>query len=252
MQGKSALPPLRAAPDVKPSLGPNPPWRDRDWELVDWACRSLTAETERVAHGIYDFLEMHDKGKALRKMLLYQEYKEEVSKRIQDDIDTELARRSTRSISRRRQASMSDYIRASNSKANGLSLDVIMPDYNPYKGKDHTIRFDNRVRNDPCKLELRKAEARAPLELGTGSNHVCRPVKLVPRLSVQLWDKLETTPFGRDAMPSTVYFGAKWQLENKVMPDHFNFPIDNTAALREIPKGKRCIFPQPSAHSEAR
>lgn len=245
-----------ALTDSFPVLAPPAPapaparefWKDKGAEMLDLAFHKLMEEEKGLVKDVSTYLTMHERQRHHNSLQLLQQFDEEVFSAIQTDIDAELAKRPSRSLTLRRKASMEDFLRASNSKTTGLYLDVVLPDYNPASPHKHIIRFSSRVENDPCKLELRNS---LPYNLEPGVK-IKKKEKMGiggPRLPVRLWDKLDVTPYGRMGQPHTVLANREWKIKNKVLHDQYNYPKDGASMIKEGlmtgtgvvgDKGKRC------------
>ena len=144
---------------------------------------------------------------------------------------------------------MDEFIRVHNSKTSGLFLNVVLPDYIPDSAHQHAIRYNNRYNRDPCKLELRN-QSNGSLEAGPRKKAEAKPGIAGPRLSVELWDRLDTTPYGRMGQPST-WTGHKYSLRNQARGARSTCP----AAAQSLPTARRpsaCLRPARSRALVAR
>lgn len=137
-------------------------------------------------------LKKHDEQRRNRRQALYKEWEHKVFNTIQQQIDEQLARVRTEDISERRRALMEDYIITSNKKLTGLYLDIIIEsEYDPFVAHKKLMKYQMSELQDPLKQEINAANA-----LPSGK------LKPKPRygrdsLAVELWDKLDSTPYGR-------------------------------------------------------
>ena len=173
---------------------------------------------------------------------LYNTWECDVFERAQEEISAAVNARTQRSVSERNAARMEEFIHVSNSKPHGVFRDIVIEsEYDPLAAHSECLRYDNRVRHDPCKLELRKQTQKAAdaarraefLKPDTGG--------LVPRLSPLVWDKLESTPYGRLGKVVPRPDAPAYRLTNRVTFDEYQMVRGREVLERELPLGKRCF-----------
>jgi len=180
---------------------------------------------------------------------LYNKWEAEIYEPIQNQLHHAVNARNTHNISKRNAALMQRFLEVSNAKEpHGVFRDIVIEsEYDPMHAHDLTrMTYDPRTAFDPCKLELHRSAPRAgshsripPWDIGS-----TRPAPgVVPRLSVKMWDKLESTPYGRLGKLVPDPHAKPYALTNNVMRDGFAIERSYDLVSREIPKGKRC-FPR--------
>ena len=90
---------------------------------------------------------------------------------------------------------------------------------------------------DPLKLELHNTQEGKPKQ-PRGGRHT---------LSVTMWDKLDSTPYGRFNQMPPAAPPAERAPTSKVRFDHYNFARGPEAVALEYPKGKRVVPPPHAA-----
>jgi len=187
-------------------------------------------------------LKLREEQRWNRKTELYKEWEQKVFKVVQRQIDEQLARIRTEEISERRRALMEDYIRTNNKKLQGLYLDIIIEsEYDPFVAHKKLMRYQMSDLSDPLKQEVNAFNT-----LPSG--------KLKPKpkwgrdsLPVTLWDKLDSTPFGRfDRLlvdnPPPQEPRADRPHFSRVNFDHYRISTNRADLDREFPRGKRIGF----------
>jgi hypothetical protein len=172
-----------------------------------------------------------------RKQQLCREWQEKVFGVIQGQIDAQLASISVEEISARRRELMEHYIRVSNEKRYGLYRDIIIEsEYDPMVAHNSLLRYQMSDSSDPLKMELVDAQAR-------GSNLERKKEVGRGTLSATMWDKLDSTPYGRfdrlDAGRPKVDFNPETFTMSRVPFEHYKFTTDRKVLDREFPRGKR-------------
>ena len=222
--------------------------KEEEHEKFEELYETLVNEEQSFVDDVKEFLQTQARHEVRKREALHREWDEAVYQKVQADIDRQLAKRSVAEISARRYALMDDYVRVSNTKAYGLFRDIIIPEeYDPMIAHDNPLKYDSRVRFDPCKLELRM-HAPDGLLSGSKSGGFSRGEPPSHRFPPTMWDKLEATPHGRfNKMMSAPMSAEKAAtLKSSVVNDHFNVIFGREVIDREFPKGKRC-FPKSSA-----
>lgn len=204
------------------------------------------SEENKFLDDVDTFLQNREHAKQIRKQHLFQDWQEKVYGNIQRQIESQLAALSVEEISGRRRALLEDYIRVSNEKAHGLFRDIIIEaEYDPLVARQHAIGYHINDSFDPIKLELNQ---KAAIELGR------RPQRHElgrSTLDMKMWDKLDTTPYGRfDRFAGLEPPKAPSQC-SRIMFDHYSEP-SHAAYLKEMTqaaRGKRMVEkPQPLDH----
>lgn len=126
----------------------------------------------------------------------------------------------------------------------GVFRDIIIEaEYDPMSCHTNHIKYQNRIRHDPCKLELRQ-HAHKPMDaMGRSEFSKPRGTGVTPRLPVGLWDKLDSTPYGRsEKLLPRLDAAASYRLHNRVTQNEFQVERGRAVLQREIPLGKRCFY----------
>ena len=227
--------------------------KEEEHEKFEELYSTLVNEEQGFVSDVKEFLKTQARHEVRKREALHREWDEAIYQQVQADIDRQLAKRSVAEISARRYALMDDYVRVSNTKAYGLFRDIIIPEeYDPMIAHDHPLKYDSRVRFDPCKLELRM-HAPDSLLSGSKSGGFQRGEAASHRFPPTMWDKLEATPHGRfnKMMAAPMSAEKAATLKSSVVNDHFNVIFGKEVIDREFPKGKRC-FPKGGARGDVR
>ena len=238
--------PLPEALTSRPKKPPQPT-DEESQQIFDRMYDSIIAEEAGFVSELEKFLKNNEQLKEKKQRELYNTWESEIYENINNQIGKKVDARSARSVSNRGAAMMQEYLNVSNSKSFGMFRDIIIEaEYDPLRNRDRYIRYDSRMRHDPCKLEVRKyaeSKSRAAPKAGyekPGSRGV------VPRLDSQQWDKLEATPYGRLGKLVPAVDAEPYSLANRVVTDQFNIKYGKEALARELPLGKRCFLGGPS------
>jgi len=208
---------------------------------LDRLLKHIQDEEEWVA-SVGRKLKLRDEQRFTRKAELYKEWEAKVFNAIQGQIDRQLKAMRTEDISQRRRELMEDYIRTDAKKLTGLYLDIIIEsEYDPFVAHKKLMRYTMDDLGDPLKQEVNKCNM-----LPSG--------KLKPKpkygrdsLDVKLWDKLDSTPFGR--FDRLLVDGIihpprpEGQQFSRVNFDHYKVTTNRADLDREFPKGKMTMFP---------
>eukprot|EP00892_Ulva_mutabilis_P012117 jgi/Ulvmu1/9278/UM050_0027.1 len=184
---------------------------------------------------------VQQKVKLKKRTRLYKDWKACVHEKIQKRIGDAMLKTSIEQLEAKLRRAFQDYLSTSNTKDAAIFRDVIIEaDYNPMKYAEQNIRVKTGDIQDPVKLDILKPLREAAL-MGTRPEEV--PMgKAV--LSPLLWDRLGSTPYGRNMDPDGSYVVKPVdehlaELQKSHIPmDHYNFPRDRKALDREMPKGK--------------
>ena len=173
---------------------------------------------------------LHEEAKFRRQQELAREWSDKVYKKIQKQIDAQLAQLRTEDITTRRRQLMEDYIRVSNEKKFGLYRDIIIEsEYDPNLAHKTLLKYEMDDRQDPLKQELVGRNPLKPLPKSKGR------VTLDPGI----WDRLHATPYGRFdrvVAPEPVLDPSKM---SRVNFEHYNVKVGRDVLDREFPRGKR-------------
>jgi len=139
-----------------------------------------------------------------KKVMLYEEWRECVYDRIHSQLQRKLSERTSRSIENRLRARYDDFISTSNKKGAVFRDIITEKEYNPMAVRSDVIRFDSTI-DDPVKRDIRRTtmEKRQAAELGVGGGGDglncgdATPFASREILDLELWDKLDITPYGR-------------------------------------------------------
>lgn len=204
------------------------------------------SEENKFLDDVDTFLQNREHAKQIRKQHLFQDWQEKVYGSIQRQIESQISALSVEEISARRRALLEDYIRVSNEKAHGLFRDIIIEaEYDPLIARKHTIGYHINDFCDPVKLELNQKSAS---EIGRRSQ---RHELGRSTLDMKMWNKLDTTPYGRfDRFAGLEPPKAPSQC-SRIMFDHYSEP-NHAAYVKEMTqaaRGKRMVEkPQPLDH----
>ena len=202
---------------------------------------ALMREESGFVSELERFLKVHEELKASKTKALHTSWEGEVFENCSEQIAAAVDARSHRYISNRGEALMQEYLTVSNKKAFGVFRDIIIEsEYDPLHAQKDHIKYDNRLAHDPCKLELRKYSAKQQQQREPRAEYQ-HPVLPAPRLGPELWDKLESTPYGRLGKLVPMQFDKPYELSNRITTDQFDMPKGREVLLRELPLGKRCI-----------
>ena len=136
-----------------------------------------------------------------KKAMLHEEWRECVFNRIHLQLQRQLSERTSRSIENRLRARYDDFISTSNKKGAVFRDIITEKEYNPMAVRRDVIRFENTI-DDPVKRDIRRTtmEKRQAAELGVGGSEGVEddePWLTRDILDLELWDKLDITPYGR-------------------------------------------------------
>jgi len=178
---------------------------------------------------------------------LYNDWESEVFEKGQQQVAAQVDARSMRSVSKRNTAMMQRFLDVSNAKEPyGIFRDIIIPaEYDPLHVHELTrIKYNPHTHCDPCKLELRQhapmGGQQRTLEWNVGNERAARG-GAVPRLAVGLWDKLESTPYGRLAKVVPDPNARPYRLTNNVLCEDHTVERGYHLVRAEISLGKRCF-----------
>lgn len=188
------------------------------------------AQEQTFIDQLDDKLALHEEAKFRRQQELAREWSDKVYKKIQKQIDAQLAQLRTEDITTRRRQLMEDYIRVSNEKKFGLYRDIIIEsEYDPNLAHKTLLKYEMDDRQDPLKQELVGRNPLKPLPKSKGR------VTLDPGI----WDRLHATPYGRFdrvVAPEPVLDPSKM---SRVNFEHYNVKVGRDVLDREFPRGKR-------------
>lgn len=201
-----------------------------------------------VVREVSEKLEEHARLRRKKAATLHNEWKEAVFDTIQGRVQEQIDNMSTKDAAARRAEAYDTYIRTVNAKAlGGVFRDIIIPsDYDPLTLREHTLKYDGRVK-DPIKRDLTKAmNERRDMGLSAQSTQARQT------LDVQKWatENIGSTPYGHDArlfddqgnfVKNNTGFTAS-MTKSKVNMDHYNVETGKEAMLKETQKSKR-MFP---------
>jgi hypothetical protein len=209
---------------------------------IDRLMQAIESEGSFVRE-VEDFLKVNDEAHQRRKRQLHKDWEEKVYENIQSQIDSQLSSLRTADLSARRRELMEDYINVSNKKRYGLYRDIIIEsEYDPMMAHKTMVSYDMRDGQDPLKLELNNAAERPSDLMGTPRRNLARP-KGRTTLDVCMWDKLNSTPYGRFDRMFTKAPPDDWASHSlsRIPFDHYNIPRGKDALTREFPRGKRTV-----------
>lgn len=229
-----------------PEARGRPAVRDEEQQALvfDRMYDHLMREEEGFVGELERFLEAHETLKFRKSKQLNNEWESEVFEPCQLEIAAAVDRRSVRDVSNRHAGLMQEYLDTSNKKGvYGVFRDIVIEsEYDPLAAQTNTIKYDGRLRHDPVKRELRKREVQKAAERPEFLRAVPGRGAPVPRMSVRLWDHLESTPYGRMVVQPPQ--SRPYALHNRVQPNEFEMPrgeAGRQALMRELPLGKRCF-----------
>ncbi len=242
--GRAGKKPLPAAPKLGTIRRTNNSQDDAQNLSVERLYDHLMDEEHDFVGALDEFLSMHAEKERNKRQALYRAWTSDVFDHVQSQVDSAVSALSSQEVSDRGAKHMQDYIDVSNRKTYGVYRDIIIPaEYDPMSAHEHAIRYDNRCKHDPCKLELRKHRPLAASGAQPRGSYAA-PVRegSDTRLSVEFWDKLESTPYGRLGCQRPLG-GTPWSLHNRVTHNQFDIVRGDEILAREFPRGKRCDYP---------
>jgi len=222
---------------------------EMDFHAFDRVYDHLMQEEEDFVGELERFLDLQKQSRMNKSRALYRSWESEVFDGIQAQIMPAVVATAPRIGQRKRAALMQEYLTVSNRKSGNVYRDIVIEsEYDPLAPHADHIKFDARKRLDPCKLELRQhavpltnSEPRPEYRRKTGG-----PAQ---RMTPQMWDRLESTPYGRldRVVPDPSL--PPYELSNRVLTEQWQQPsreAQQQELLREIPRGKRCFPPRSS------
>lgn len=180
-------------------------------------------EEEGFVKDVDKFLSTRDRSRTHRKHKLHKDWHDKVYTRIQSQIDDKVDALTDKEIGDRRRDLMDQYIRTANTKTYGLYRDIIIEsEYDPLAAQETFVRYPGLPASaDPVKVGLR--EASPTLEGGARRKDEWDEEQIGrPTLNPVIWDKLESTPYGRF---------------NRLQSTHTPM-TDSSAALQEAREGE--------------
>eukprot|EP00455_Lapot_gusevi_P047860 TRINITY_DN6536_c0_g2_i2.p1 TRINITY_DN6536_c0_g2~~TRINITY_DN6536_c0_g2_i2.p1 ORF type:complete len:376 (-),score=36.32 TRINITY_DN6536_c0_g2_i2:126-1253(-) len=192
---------------------------------------------------VEQYLSVHQMKEERKKHMLYEEWNEKVYENIQRQINNKLDPIPASEIQQRRLKEFDDFLTVTNTK-DGLFRDIIIEsDYDPLKGRAHTIRYNSTVIKDPLKQAITQTDEEKNLLVAGSSSSPERSLSRTERyagrdtLDPLLWDKIESTPHGHYAQmfdsTSPTRHNTRIQRSSLVM-DHFNTERDQNLVDREF------------------
>lgn len=159
--------------------------------------------TDPLIKKIDSTIEYTETMRRKKKVMLYEEWRECVYDRIHSQLQRKLSERTSRSIENRLRARYDDFISTSNKKGAVFRDIITEKEYNPMAVRSDVIRFDSTI-DDPVKRDIQRTtmEKRQAAELGVGGVGGSdldenRAFDTRDILDLELWDKLDITPYGR-------------------------------------------------------
>lgn len=208
---------------------------DRMYDAIVEEEAGFVGELEKFLKGV-------EQSKQNKCRALYDNWEGEVFEHCKEQIAKKVDGRSARSVSNRGAALMQEYLHVSNSKSFGMFRDIIIEsEYDPMKCHSNFIKYDSRLKHDPCKLEARKRAESKTDEVKLAEFQKPDRKGAVPRLDSQMWDKLEATPYGRLGKVVPRPDAEPYGLHNRVTNDQFDIKQGREVLLKELPLGKRCL-----------
>jgi hypothetical protein len=205
--------------------------------------RKILDEESTFVASVRDFLTVQDRADYAKREKLYLEWCERVYQPIQRQIGSMLEGLSVSQIERRRREMFDEFLHQTNTK-DGLFRDIIIEhEYNPLRGREHTLRFDNP---DDMADPTRQAVVKKLAEERAGSTGKLRAPAPRQRdvFDVRQWDRPEATPYGRynkmmERSAGNAKLAQSGTLRSTLVMDHYDFPVGKEAIMKEMPKGKR-------------
>jgi len=230
-----------------PGAAKGGPSQEQEASTVDRLFDLMMAEEAEFVGDVEKMIKLRERVGERKKRMLYNEWESAIYEKVQDQVTAKVNARNTRDLSNRNAALMQRYIDVSNAKAPyGCFRDIIIPaEYDPMHAHELTrLTFDPCTERDPCKLELRKhapvpGTVERAFAWNVGNERAARG-GAVPRLPCLMWDKLESTPYGRLGKVVPNPDAPKYKLMNNVQHSNYNIELGYHLVKAELPRGKRC------------
>jgi len=220
----------------------------REDRVLQEMLRASENEEAGFVKDVGRYIDVRERSMQHRKHTLCKEWQDKVFETIQRQIDAEVAKIDDAELGDRKRALMDAYIRTSNTKTYGLYRDIIIEsEYDPLTSREHFVKYRFNG-EDPLKQELKRETGASGFGGGERDRYPGRET-----LDCRMWNKLESTPYGRFSRVAPP--GSQAALDVEAMRehggaascfDHYHVPTGQAglaAAHLEFPRSKKTFKP---------